>query len=307
MRFRKSAGTALISCACAFAQNRSPQVSLRIAITFDDLPAHGSLPSGTTRIQIASKILDALHSAGLPPTYGFVNGQATERQAEGAEVLEAWRGAGQPLANHSWSHMDFNSHSLDEFQSDIAQNEALLAHLMKNEDWHWFRFPFLAEGDTPEKRAAIRAYLGQRGYKIATITMSFSDYLWTEPYIRCKAKNNVKAITAMEETFMSAADESITYYRSLSNTLYGRDIPYVLLLHIGALDAEMLPRLLRLYQSRDFQFVTLPEAEADEFYRSSIDPKRPTSPDMLEGVMAERGLSLPARVSLAPLLDVLCR
>lgn len=294
-------------CACASAQTRGQEAPPRIAITFDDLPAQGSLPAGTTRMQIASKILEALHNAALPPTYGFMNGQATERQPADFAVLEAWRAAAQPLGNHSWSHMNLDSHSLEEFQSDVIQNEALLAQLMKKEDWHWFRFPFLAEGDTPAKRAGVRSFLSQRGYKIATVTMSFNDYLWTEPYARCKEKNDAKATTAMEESFLSAADESITYYRGLSHTLYGRDIPYVLLLHIGGFDAEMLPRLLQLYRDRGFQFVTLAEAEVDEFYRNSVDPHLRPAPDMLEAAMAERGLSLPARVSLAPLLDALCR
>lgn len=294
-------------CACTFAQTTGHEVPLRIAITFDDLPAQGSLPAGTTRIKIAFKILEVLHNAAVPPTYGFMNGLATERQPADFAVLEAWRAAAQPLGNHSWSHMNLNSHSLDEFQSDVIQNEALLAQLMKKEDWHWFRFPFLAEGDTPAKRAGVRSFLSQRGYKIATVTMSFNDYLWTEPYARCKEKIDAKAITAMEESFLSAADESITYDRGLSHTLYGRDIPYVLLLHIGGFDAEMLPRLLQLYRDRGFQFVTLAEAEVDEFYRNSVDPHLPPAPDMLEAAMAERGLSLPARVSLAPLLDALCR
>jgi hypothetical protein len=31
----------------------------------------------------------------------------------------------------------------------------------------------------------------------------------------------------------------------MSEQLYNRDIPYVLLMHIGAFDARMLPRLLK--------------------------------------------------------------
>jgi len=279
----------------------------RIAITFDDLPAHGSLPPGTTRVEIATKILAALRDAGAPPTYGFANGLLIERQPEDSAVLGAWRGAGQPLGNHSWSHMDLNKHPLEEFEADVSKNEPLLTQWMKDGDWHWFRFPYLAEGETPEKKAGVRGFLKQHNYKIAAVTMSFGDYLWTEPYARCKAKGDSNAIAAMENTFLSAADESISYYRGLSHTLYGRDIPYVLLLHIGALDAEMLPQLLKLYQSRGFSFVTLAEAEADEFYRASVDLELPPAPDMLEQVMAERGLPLPARVSLGPLLDAMCR
>jgi len=39
-------------CACTFAQTTGHEVPLRIAITFDDLPAHGPLPAGETRAQV---------------------------------------------------------------------------------------------------------------------------------------------------------------------------------------------------------------------------------------------------------------
>jgi peptidoglycan/xylan/chitin deacetylase (PgdA/CDA1 family) len=281
--------------------------SPKIAITFDDLPAHGSLPPATTRVEIAQKILAALRNAGMPPAFGFVNGVATERHAGDAEALAAWRAAGQPLGNHTWSHMNLNTHSLEEFEAEVSRNEPLLKDLMKDADWHWFRFPYLAEGDTPEKKAGVRAFLKHGGYKVAGVTMSFSDYLWTEPYFRCRTKGDSRAIQALEDSYLSAAEEGIEYYRSMSRALHGRDIPYVLLLHIGALDAEMLPRLLQLYRSKGFSFVTLQEAEADEFYRNSVELELPPGLDSIEGAMAARGLSLPVHASYGPLLDAVCR
>src|SRR5258708_8773994 len=83
--------------------------------------------------------------------------------------------------------------------------EPLLSSLMKHEDWRWFRCPFVAEGDTPEKKAALRDILRERGYKIAAVTMSFGDYLWNEPYARCKVKGDAAAIKTLEKTYLSAA------------------------------------------------------------------------------------------------------
>ena len=279
----------------------------KIALTFDDLPAHGPLPPGVTRAQIASKILAALKDAQVPATYGFVNGLMVEKQPQDAAVLEAWRAAGNPLGNHSWSHMDLRKQAAEAFEADVNQNEPLLDKWMSNQDWHWFRYPFLAEGETKEKRASIRTFLGQRGYKIAGVTMSFGDYQWNEPYARCRTKGDNHAVALLESSFLAAADESIRYYRGLSSTLYGRDIPYVLLLHVGAFDAEMMPRLLKLYQSRGFKFVTLDDAERDEFYREDTDLHLQISPDTLEEAMAERHLSLPPHAAFASQLEALCR
>jgi peptidoglycan-N-acetylglucosamine deacetylase len=280
----------------------------KIAFTFDDLPAHGPLPPGESRLEVASKILAALRNAHLPPVFGFVNGARVEQPSDAA-VLQAWQDAGNPLGNHTWSHMNLNQHSLEEFEADLSRNEPELSTLMKNnnENWHWFRFPFLAEGDTPAKSAGIRTFLAQHGYKIAGVTMSFGDYLWNEPYARCTAKGDAKAIALLESSYLAAADDSIGYYRDLSHQLFGRDIPYVLLMHIGAFDAEMLPKLLELYRSKGFEFTTLEAAEGDEFYRNDTDLRQPSNPDTLEGTMAERRLALPSKAAPDPNPDTLCR
>jgi peptidoglycan-N-acetylglucosamine deacetylase len=279
----------------------------QIAFTFDDLPAHGPLPPGESRLDVANKILSALRAAHLPPVYGFVNAAILEKEPDDLAVLQAWRDADNPLGNHTWSHMNLNQNSLEAFEAEITRNESTLTKLMSNDDWHWFRFPYLAEGDTPAKHDAIRAFLAQRGYKIAAVTMSFSDYLWNEPYARCMAKSDSAAVAQLKSTYLSAADANILYYRQLSHTLYKRDIPYVLLMHIGALDGEMLPKLLDLYRSRGFRFITLPQAERDSFYRLDTDPALPAGPTTLEDALRARNLPVPA--APAPPLDFnsLCR
>jgi peptidoglycan/xylan/chitin deacetylase (PgdA/CDA1 family) len=278
----------------------------RIAFTFDDLPAHSALPPGETRLEIAKKIIAALRNAKVPPTYGFVNGVRIEEQPGDAAVLQSWIEAGNPLGNHGWSHMNLNQHTVDEFEGDVTRNEPVLNQWMAKQDWHWFRFPYLAEGDNPEKKAGIRAFLLQQNYKIAGVTMSFGDYLWNEPYARCMAKGDQRAIESLKRDYLAAADEKITYSRKMSQALYGRDIPYVLLMHIGAFDAEMLPKLLNLYESRGFRFVTLAEAESDPFYLEDTDLHRQADVDTLEGAMVKLHLPLPAQASFAPSND-LCR
>jgi peptidoglycan/xylan/chitin deacetylase (PgdA/CDA1 family) len=137
--------------------------------------------------------------------------------------------------------------------------------------------------------------------------MSFGDYLWNEPYARCKTKQDQKSIRLLEHTYLRAAKKSADYSREMSNRLFHRDIPYVLLMHVGAFDAEMLPRLLGVYQKEGFQFVTLEQVENDKFYENDRNLALPASADTLEKAMTERGLPLPARPSPTPEPDTLCR
>jgi len=279
----------------------------QIAFTFDDLPAHGPLPPGETRIQVANKVIKALKKAHVPPTYGFVNGIAVEQHPETAAVLAAWRAAGNPLGNHTWSHMNLNQHSLQQFEDDAQKNVSLLELQMKGADWKWFRFPYLAEGDAALRKTGFRVYLTQNGYRIAGVTASFADYEWNEPYARCSEKGDRKAIRWLEKSYLSAAEEDIGFRKAMSEQLYNREIPYVLLMHIGAFDARMLPRLLKVYESQGFTFVSLEDAEKDPFYKYDVDPKLLPGPDTLEGAMFEKHMPLPKKKDYSAELAAVCK
>jgi peptidoglycan/xylan/chitin deacetylase (PgdA/CDA1 family) len=279
----------------------------QIAITFDDLPSHSLLPSDTTRIDIARQIIAALKDANAP-AYGFVNGLRLQDDAPSAPVLQLWRDAGLPLGNHTYSHLNLNRNTLEAWEADAIRNEPVIAPLMAGGDWHWLRFPYLAEGDTVSKHDTIRAFLAAHDYRIAAVTLSFDDYLWNEPYARCVTKNDRSTIAAMETAYLAAAETSLGYYHMLSQQLYGRDIPFVLLMHLGGFDARMLPRLLALYKAKGVSFITLDQAEADPFYKVDTDPGLPAGPTTLEQAMAARGISYyPARVVQVMPFDTLCR
>ena len=267
----------------------------QVAFTWDDLPAHSALPPGETRVEIGRKIIAAMKDAKMPPAYGFVNGVRTEEEPLSTRMLKEWRDAGLPLGNHTWSHMNLNQRSVADWEADVLKNEPLLQSYMGNADWHWLRFPYLAEGDTAEKRDAARRFLAEHGYKIAAVTMSFGDYLYNEPYARCVAKSDATGIAQLEKAYLDAADASLSYTRAMSKALYGRDIPYVLLMHVGALDARLLPKLVQLYRERGVTFVSLEDAEKDPFYKNDLDLSLPGTPDTLEQAMQARGLPLPAR------------
>lgn len=278
----------------------------QIAFTWDDLPAHSALPSDETRVEIGRKLIAAMKDAKMPPVYGFVNGVRTEEEPLSTPMLTSWRSASLLLGNHTWSHMNLNQSPLAAWEADVLKNEELLRRDMGDADWHWFRYPNLGEGDTEEKRLASRRFLAEHGYRIAGVTMSFQDYAYNAPYARCVAKNDTAAIAELEAAYLAAADAAIDYSRAMSKTLYGRDIPYVLLMHVGALDARMLPRLLKLYRDRGFTFVRLEDAERDPFYRNDVDLSLPPAPDTLEEAMRAKKLPLPAVPPVAVDLNTIC-
>ena len=277
-----------------------------IAMTWDDLPAHSALPPGVTRTEVAADLLKAFAEVKAQG-FGFINGVHTEREPASTPVLKMWRDAGQPLGNHTWSHPNLANLTPEQFTAEIAQNEPMLKDLMGDKDWRWLRYPFLSEGDTPEKRLAVRAWLAANHYKIASVTMSFGDYAFNEPYARCVAKGDQAAIADLEKRFLDGAAAVADRSRAMAKTLYGKDIPYVLLMHAGAFDARMAPRLFRLYQDKGFGFTTLAKAEKHPFYKTDVDPSLPPEPTTLDNALKAKGLPVPPDPLDLKALESVCR
>jgi peptidoglycan/xylan/chitin deacetylase (PgdA/CDA1 family) len=244
----------------------------KLAITFDDLPLNGGLPPGVTRSETTKNVLAILKKRHVPPVYGFINAKKLEGNADSAEALKLWAAA-EPMGNHSYSHMDLEQNPVEAFEREIEENEPAL-ELLKGDakdNWHWFRYPYLHEGDTVEKRHVVRAYLKAHGYRIAQVTLDWEDYLWNFAYARCAAKNDTKAIEWLRSSYLNTASEFIDLGRAQAKLIYGHEINYVLLMHLGAFSSTILPDALDLLKKKGFKLVTLEEAESDAAYEGDPD------------------------------------
>jgi peptidoglycan-N-acetylglucosamine deacetylase len=256
----------------ALAGRPGAEERIRVALTFDDLPVHGALPEGMTRVDVATSVLGTLATHHAPPTYGFVNARNLNGP-ETAEVLRLWRAAGHPLASHTFSHMDLDANTTEAFEQDILVNEPALRTYMGEADWHWLRYPYLHEGDTTLKRRTVREFLKSHSYEVAQVTLNFDDWAFNDPYARCLAKKDAASVEWLKETYLRRAKGALSNGPETARRIYGHEIAHVMLLHIGAFETVMLPRLLDLLDQRGFQLVTLPEAQSDPVY--AIDPDVP--------------------------------
>jgi peptidoglycan-N-acetylglucosamine deacetylase len=249
-------------------------IAQKLAITMDDLPANGMLPPGVTRAETTRNVLAILKKRHVPPVYGFINAKKLEGSADGAEALKLWAAA-EPVGNHTYSHMDLEQNPAEAFEREIEENEPALELLGRKvgpgDDWHWLRYPYLHEGDTVEKRRAVRAYLKAHGYRIAQVTLDWEDYLWNTAYARCVAKNDAKSIEWLRSSYLNTASEFLDLGRAQAKLIYGHEINYVLLMHLGAFSSTILPDALDLLKRKGFKLVTLEEAESDAAYDGDPD------------------------------------
>lgn len=284
-----------------------------IAITVDDLPHHGDLPPGVTRLEIVNKMLAAFEKHHIKGVYGLINGAHVATDPDGQAVLERWVASGQLLGNHTYSHLDLGKADAASFITNIQQNDTLLAQLMGNKDFHVFRYPYLAEGNSQQKRDQVRQFLANEHYKIAEVTTDFFDYSWNAPYARCASKHDQAAIDWLKQSFITQSLNAITVSKTLSHTLFGRDIKHILLLHIGALDALMLDDLLTAYEEHGVKFISLHDALRDEVYQINPNVIRDRTYTFLNQIRISRGLPNPPIVTELyqqipeDKLDKLCR
>lgn len=242
-----------------------------VALTFDDLPAAGSLPPGENRTRILTRLAATLKAEHLEGTYGFVNAVKLENDPDAQQALQAWVDAGMNVGSHTWSHPAINDLTAEAFEEEIAKNEPALAKYGQLRDWRWFRYPFLWEGDTLEKRHAVRGYLFAHGYRVAQVSLDFEDYAWNDAYGRCVAKNDAAAIDWLKQSYLGTAAEYVRLGREEQRIAFGHEMPNVLLLHATAFTTLMLPHLLEQLRGEGFSFDGLAHAESDPAYATDPD------------------------------------
>ena len=253
-----------------------------VAVTVDDLSVHGTLPRGQSWPGIAQSYLDTLKAHDVPEAYGFVNAKRLEEAPQSAPVLDLWRKAGYPLGNHTYSHLGLSqAPSLEAWEADVKRGEPPLVARMKNAEWQVLRYPFLDAGNTSERHDGALAWLTKQGYRVADVSISFDDWAYTDVYARCLDKGDAAAVAALKANYFQRVDETIARTKAMSQRVYGRAIPQVLLTHMGSFSAATLPEVMRRLDAAGAHYVPLATAQADPAYK---DP----SPAAGNGSLMER-------------------
>ncbi len=295
------------------AATRTAEAPTRVALTFDDLPAHGPQRSGEGVLQIHQRIITTLAQHGVSGVYGFVNGDKLETFAQGRQVLQQWRAAGHQLGNHTWSHADVGEVGAAAFAVEVDRNDAVLSEFVGDaaaarRARRLFRYPYLRQGRDLETLDAVRAHLSDGGYQIAEVTIDFGDWAYNAPFVRCSEQGSQDALSALRQDFLGRSVQALKWSKAAAAQMYGRQISHVLLLHSGSFDAEMLDSLMTAYEEDGVQWVTLAEALKDDVYAQDLRVPRRRGGTLLEQHIERDGAAHPPfpRQPLE-LLEQLCR
>lgn len=236
-----------------------------VAFTFDDGPNLEETP----RLSPAARnqaMLDALAKHGVRAAL-FVTVNYGANESAGLELARAWGLAGHAIGNHSMSHPDLNSAaiSLAHYQQEVLACDRVISTLPGYQ--RWFRFPYLREGNTLEKRDGMRVFLKQEGYRNAYVSLDTSDWRLNEKLVEVLKRDANADTTAIKQAYLSHLRQRALAYRQLSQKLQGRDIPQVLLLHHNLINALWLDDVIAMFKEMGWSITTAAAAFEDPVYQ----------------------------------------
>jgi len=269
-----------------------------MAITFDDLPyaANGEtayLPSA----QRATKEILRLLQARNVPAVAFVNEARLQAAGEvdaRIALLQQWVDAGVILGNHTYSHPDFNTLTVEQFEDEIIKGEVVTRRLMgKRMPYQlYFRHPQTHTGDTQAKKEAIEGFLAARGYKVAPYTIENSDFIFNAIYVRALRNKDEELAMRLRAAYLDFTLAATEFAEHISAQIFRREIPQTLLIHANDLNADCLDEVLRRLAARGYRFISLDEALADPAYQTKDTYVTKYGPTWLWRWMTSKGMNL---------------
>jgi peptidoglycan/xylan/chitin deacetylase (PgdA/CDA1 family) len=274
--------SALALCAAAaIAQAQS------VAFTFDDGPRLAETPLLSPQ-QRNQALLDALAAHKVSAALFVTCGNGADQPA-GYALAQAWGRAGHAIGNHTMTHLDLNSAqvTLAQYQQEISDCDRITATLPGYQKW--FRFTFLREGNTPEKRDGMRAFLAQTGYRNAYVSLDTSDWRLDEKLNAVLRANANADLTPIRQAYLSHLRQRAEAYRGLSRQLEGRDIPQVILLHHNLINALWLKDAIQQFKDMGWTIITPAQAFADPVYQQPPE-KLVAGQSLLLSIARSKGL-----------------
>jgi peptidoglycan/xylan/chitin deacetylase (PgdA/CDA1 family) len=247
----------------SLAAKSRPQVS----VTMDDFSWGNAVRlSATERNQAILKTLDSYSiKAAL-----FVVGRNIDNE-EGKQLLKAWNDAGHLIANHTYSHRNYNNPAVTAavYEEDILRAEALLKEFPRFQKY--LRFPMLKEGDTAQKRDDIRRVLRNHGYHNGYVTIDNSDWI-VDQRLTARLKKDPNAdLTPYRDFYLEHMWDRAQYYDALAQKVLGRPVKHTILTHFNLLNGLFLGDLLQMFKNKGWQLIDAEEAFKDRIFNA--EPK----------------------------------
>ena len=238
--------------------------SAEVSITIDDMDLNGNDTPKLSLDERNTAILAALRKHRKLKAALFVCGMRVDNE-QGKKHLLEWDKAGHLTANHSYSHLFYPNTDFEKFSQDIIKGEAVISGLKNFQKF--FRFPYLKEGNTTEKRDKIRAFLNERNYRMGYVTIDTSEWA-IDGRLRKRLNDNPNAdLTAYRDFYLEHIWERAQFYDRLARKVTGKPVRHTLLIHHNLVTALFLDDLLQMFEKKGWKLINAERAFKDPVFK----------------------------------------
>jgi peptidoglycan/xylan/chitin deacetylase (PgdA/CDA1 family) len=250
--------------------NVPPATPIEVAITVDDLLIwEGTpIPAGYTRETIVDSMIKTFAKHSLTGIYGFPHTAPLDQDRGLISIFNHWCDSGHHLANHTHCHACLNWVSANNYCEDIKRAEDHIGHLIEKAPTRYFRYAMDMSGPTEAKRGEVEDFLHVNGYENAPITSWFGDFAWLAPYYRAVETKDAVALEMLRKSFVDAALFQLHNHAKAARQMFGRDLPYIWLIHATPIAADMLDAIILAFKAAEVRFVTLEDAMHDPAHKA---------------------------------------
>jgi peptidoglycan-N-acetylglucosamine deacetylase len=220
---------------------------------------------------MTSRLLATLKQQQIP-VVGFVNERKLyynwNEVDQRVKALNMWLDSGYELGNHTYAHTSLNRAGLKEFEESVIEGEPVIKLLLAQHNMRlrFFRHPYLDVGLDLETRRASEAFLAQRGYRIAPVTLDGWDWMSAGVYDDAKKRGDAAVQQQVVNAYLAYHAQVFAYFETLSKELVGYEPKQILLLHANQLEADHVGELLDMIRKRGYHFISLDNAVSDAAY-----------------------------------------
>lgn len=185
---------------------------------------------------------------------------------DGQKLLQQWDDQGHMICNHSYSHLYFNGKSttFKKFSNDFIKGDSVIKHYKQYAQY--FRFPYLKEGNTAQKRDSMRVLMAQLGYKNGAVTIDASDWYVDAEMTKALKQDSNTDLTPYKEYYIQHILDRAAYYDSLAVLVFRRPVKHTLLIHHSLLNALFLDDLLAALQKNGWKLIDAKAAFKDPVF-----------------------------------------
>lgn len=237
-------------------------IAKSVAFSFDD----GLDPSiNSDAQQINEDILNTLKQnkihAIVYPSISKIGG------IEGLNIVSNWGAHGHRIGNHGNLHLNLNKNEVDlsTYLQDMQQGHevfSLLEGFVPR-----YRFPFLKEGNTLEKRDGVRKWLSTHKYKSGAVSIDASDWYYNQLFLKYHEEKDQLSLDKLKQAYIFHLLDRAKYYDDLAIQTLGRSPNHVLLLHIRAINAAWLEDIISSFKAEGWKFIDSDIAYRDDIYK----------------------------------------